>query len=146
MAVRKTLIGVLILALAMLVVAVPANAGLKPKSGDWFSAPVDPDDENNLSSIQFKVTNNGKRLKKVTIYWRCRDQSGYHTFRNPPIPIAITKKGRFKLVGEITPPTGQSTRDFTLAGRFLSRKKANYSMKLEGCGPRTTGRLTHVAS
>jgi hypothetical protein len=140
----KALIGVLIVALALPVVAAPANA-VKPTSGDWFSAAVDPDDENNLSSIQFKVAHNRKKLVKVTIFWRCGDQSGYHNFRNPPIPIGI-KKGRFKLVGATTPPAGQSTRDFTLKGKFLSRTKANYSMKLEKCGPKTTGKLTYAGS
>jgi hypothetical protein len=138
----KTLIGVLVAALVVLAVAAPANA-IKPKSGSWFSAAVDPEDEDNLSSVQFKVVKNRKKLTKVTIYWRCRDESGYYTFRNPPIPIAIAKR-KFKLVGASASPDGRSTKDFTLKGRFTSPKKANYSMKLEGCGPKTTGKLTYA--
>lgn len=141
----KIVIGVLIVALAALAVVAPANAG-KPKPGSWFSEDVDPDDEDNLSSIQFKVAKNGKSLKKVTIYWRCRDLSGYHNFTNPPIPIAVNKKKKFKLVGATTPPAGQSTKDFTLKGKFTSGKKAKYSMELEGCGPKTKGTLTHAES
>ena len=141
----KTLGGLLIVALMALVLVAPANA-VKPKSGDWFSAPVDLKDENNLSSIQFKVAHNRKKLKKVTIFWRCGDLSGYHNFSNPPIPIGINKKGRFKLIGATTPPAGQSTKDFTLKGRFVSRKKARYSMKLDGCGPKTRGKLRYAES
>ncbi len=140
----KTLVGLLIVALTAVAVTAPANAG-KPKTGFWFSAAVDPNDENNLSSIQFKVTNGGKKLKKVTIYWRCRKRSGYHNFTNLPIPIGIKKK-KFKLVGATTPPAGQSTKDFTLKGKFISGSKARYSMKLEGCGPKTTGKLIYAAS
>ena len=145
MAMGKTLAGLLIVALAVLAVVAPASA-VKPKSGDWFSAAVDRKDESNLSSIQFKVANGGKKLKKVTIFWRCRKLSGYHNFSNPPIPIGINKKKKFKLIGATTPPTGQSTKDFTLKGKFISRKKARYSMKLEGCGPKTTGKLTYAGS
>lgn len=141
MAFGKTLIGILLVALAALAMASPASAA-KPKAGSWFSAAVDPNDEDNLSSIQFKVAKNRKKLTKVTIFWRCGDQSGYHTFRNPPIPIGINKKMRFKLEGATTPPAGQSSRDFTLKGRFVSPKQASYSMKLQGCGPKTTGKLT----
>lgn len=144
MAVRKALVGLLMVALAVLAAqaaVAPANAG-KPKSGDWFSTAVDPEDESNLSSIQFKVVKNRKALKKITIYWRCRRLSGYHSFRNPPIPIFINRKKKFKLIGETTPPAGQSTKDFKLKGRFISRTKARYSMKLKGCGPKTTGKLT----
>jgi hypothetical protein len=139
----RTLIGILAVALAALALAAPANA-LQPKSGDWYAPEVDPNDESNFSSIQFKVANNHKQLTKVLIYWRCGDQKGYHTFRNPPIPIFITKKGRFKLVGATEPPAGQSSRDFTLKGRFTSRKKGRYSMKLKGCGPKTTGKLSYA--
>ena len=142
----KTLTGLLVVALTALAVAAPANATVKPKSGSWFSALVDPNDEDNLSSIQFKVAKSREKLTKVTIYWRCGDQSGYHSFRNPPIPIGINKQNRFQLVGATTPPTGQSTRDFTLKGKFISRKKARYSMKLKGCGPKTTGELTYAGS
>ncbi|MEZ5078662.1 MAG: hypothetical protein R2725_14610 [Solirubrobacterales bacterium] len=141
----KTLTGILVVALAALALAAPANA-FQPKAGSWFSGEVDPNDESNGSSIQFKVAKNRKKLTKFTIYWRCGDQSGYHSFRNPPIPIGINKKKRFKLVGATTPPAGQSTRDFTLKGRFVSSKKANYSMTLQGCGPKTTGRLRYAGS
>ena len=140
----KAVVGLLIVALAALAVAAPANAG-KPKSGDWFSEAVDPGDEDNLSSIQFKVVN-GKKLKKVTIFWRCGNRSGYHNFSNPPIPIEINKKNEFKLIGATTPPAGQSTKDFTLKGKFTSGKKARYSMKLKGCGPKTKGKLTYADS
>jgi len=139
----KRLTGLLVVALTALALAAPANA-FQPKSGSWFSAEVDPNDESNGSSIQFKVARNHKKLTKVTIYWRCGDQSGYYSFRNPPIPIAITKKKRFKLIGATTPPDGRPARDFTLKGRFISRKKARYSMKLKGCGPKTTGKLKYV--
>ena len=138
---RKILVGLLIVALAALAVAGPANAG-KPKAGNWFSAAADPNDENNLSSIQFKVAKNRKALKKFTIYWRCGNLSGYHSFRNPPIPIGINRKKKFKLVGATTPPAGQSTKDFRLKGKFIARKTARYSMKLKGCGPETTGKLS----
>jgi hypothetical protein len=141
----KTLVGVLIVVLTALAVVAPANAG-KPKPGSWFSTPVDPDDEDNLSSIQFNVAKSGKTLKKVTIYWRCRNLSGYHNFTNPPIPIGIDKKKKFELVGATTPPAGQSTKDFTLKGGFTSGKEARYSMQLEGCGPKTKGTLTPAAS
>ena len=144
MANGKKLIGVLAVALAMLAAAVPASA-VSPKSGSWFSSAADPDDEDNLSSIQFKVANNRKKLTSATIYWRCGNESGYYNFKNLPIPIAITKE-RFKLIGEATPPTGRTTRDFTLKGKFISAKKANYSMNLQGCGPKTTGSLTHAES
>ncbi len=144
MARGRTLVGFLFVALAVLTVAVPANA-FKPKSGSWFSAAVDPNDENNLSSVQFKVAK-GKKLKKVTIFWRCGNRSGYHNFSNPPVPIAINKKKKFKLIGATTPPAGQSTKDFHLKGKFTSRKKARYSMKLKGCGPKTTGKLTYAGS
>lgn len=138
----KTLVGILVVAFAVLVAVAPANAG-KPKSGDWFSEVVDPNDESNLSSIQFKVAN-GKKLKKLTIFWRCGNKSGYHNFSNPPIPIGIDKKKKFKVIGATTPPTGQSTKDFTLKGKFVSGKKAKYSMELENCGPRTRGELSYV--
>lgn len=147
MAMRKTLVGLLVVALTALTalaVAAPANAG-KPKAGDWFSELVDPDDEDNLSSIQFKVTKR-KLIKKVTIYWRCGNLSGYHSFRNPPIPIGINRKKKFKLYGATTPPSGQSQKDFLLKGKFISGKKARYSMKLKGCGPKTTGKLEYVGS
>jgi len=136
-------VALLAVALVALAAAAPANA-FQPKAGSWFSGEVDPNDESNFSSIQFKVAKSRKKLTKVTIYWRCGDQSGYHSFKNPPIPIGINKKKRFKLVGATTPPAGQSTKDFTLKGKFTSRKKASYSMKLQGCGPKTTGRLTHA--
>ena len=139
---ERILAGVLIFVLAALAVVVPANAA-KPKSGNWFSEQVDPADETNGSSIQFKVVK-GKKLKKVTIYWRCGKKSGYHSFRNPPIPIGIDKKKRFKLVGATTPPAGQSSTDFTLKGKFTSSKRARYSMKLKSCGPKTTGKLKYV--
>ncbi len=148
MAVRTTLVGLLLVALAALAaqaLTATADAG-KPKTGDWFSAEVDPGDESNFSSVQFKVTKSRKTLKKVTIYWRCRDLSGYHSFRNPPVPIAINRKKKFKLIGATTPPAGQSTKDFKLKGKFISRTKARYSMKLKGCGPITTGRLTFFPS
>ena len=135
----KALVGLLFVALAVLAVAAPASA-VKPKSGFWFSA--DPDDENDLGSVQFVLVK-GKELKKVTIFWRCGTRSGYHNFRNPPFPIGINKKKKFKLIGATTPPAGQSTTDFTLKGKFTSRKKARYSMKLKGCGPKTTGMLTY---
>lgn len=138
----KTLVWILVAALAALVVAAPANAA-KPKPGFWFSELVDRNDEDNLSSIQFNVAKNRKKMTQVTIYWQCRGQSGYYSFRNPPIPIGI-KKSKFKLVGATTPPTGQSTKDFTLKGKFTSRKKAKYSMKLKGCGPKTSGRLKYA--
>lgn len=142
-AVGKLLVGLLIAGLLVLAVAAPASAG-KPKSGDWFSDPVDPEDESNLSSVQFKVAG-GKKLKKVTIFWRCGTASGYHNFSNPPIPIGISKQKKFKLVGATTPPSGQPTKDFTLKGTFLSAKKAKYSMKLENCGPKTKGKLNYAA-
>ncbi len=66
------------------------------------------------------------------------------TFKNSPIPIGINKNQRFKLVGATSSPDGQSTKDFTLKGKFTSGKKASYSMKLQGCGPKTTGRLTYA--
>lgn len=144
MAIRRTLVAIAV-ALAALAVVAPASA-VKPKSGSWFSAAVDPRDEDNLSSIQFKVAKSGKKLKKVTIFWRCGNSSGYHNFRNPPIPIGINKKKRFKLIGATTPPAGQSTKDFTLKGKFVSRTKARYSMKLKTCGPKTTGTLDHFES
>jgi hypothetical protein len=139
----RTLAGFFVAALTALMLAAPASA-YQPKAGDWFSGEVDPNDESNGSSIQFEVAKNRKKLTKVTIYWRCGDLNGYHSFRNPPIPIGIDKKKRFKLVGATTPPAGQSTRDFTLKGRFISGTKANYSMKLQGCGPKTTGRLKYA--
>ena len=143
MAKGKTLVGVLILALAMLVVVAPASMA-KPKAGEWFSSAVDPEDEDNLSSIQFKVAKNRKQLTSTTIYWQCGNQSGYYNFKNLPIPIAISKE-KFKLVGEATPPTaGKTTKDFTLKGKFISGKKAKYSMKLQGCGPLIRGELTYV--
>ncbi len=145
MAVGKILVGLLIAALLVVTVVAPANAG-KPKTGDWFSDPVDPKDESNFSSVQFKVTNKGKKLKQVTIFWRCGNKSGYHNFSNPPIPIGINKQKKFKLVGATSPPSGQSTKDFTLKGKFLSAKKAKYSMKLENCGPKTKGKLTYAGS
>jgi hypothetical protein len=138
-AVRKTLVGVLLAALVALAVAAPANA-VRPKSGEWFS---DPNDDSKLSSIQFKVNRSGKKLKKWTIYWRCGDLDGYHSFRNPPIPIGV-RKGKFKLVGATEPPAGQSTKDFKLKGKFTSRKRGRYSMKLKTCGPKTTGKLAYV--
>jgi hypothetical protein len=140
----KIVVGLLVVVLTAVAVVAPANAG-KPKPGSWFSAAVDPDDEDNLSSIQFNLAKSGKALKKVTIYWRCRNLSGYHNFSNPPIPIGVNKK-QFKLVGATTPPAGQPTKDFTLKGKFTSGKKATYSMQLEGCGPRTKGTLTHAES
>jgi hypothetical protein len=140
----KTLIGVLILALAMLVAVAPASA-VQPKAGSWFSDAVDPKDEDNLSSIQFRVANNRKKLIKVTIFWQCGDQSGYYTFKNPPIPTSITKE-RFKLDGATASPDELSTKDFTFKGKFISAKKASYSMKLQGCGPATTGKLTFADS
>lgn len=136
--------GVLVVALAMLLVAVPASA-VQPKSGSWYSSVVDPDDEDNASSIQFTVANNRKKLVKVTIYWRCGNQSGYYSFRDAPVPTAI-KKGRFKLIGAAIPPTSGANRDFTLKGKFTSRRTARYSMKLERCGPKTTGELTFAES
>lgn len=142
MAKGRTFVGLLIVTLLALVVATPANA-FKPKSGNWFSEDVDPNDESNGSSIQFKVKK-GKKIKKVTIYWRCGDLGGYHSFRNPPFPIGINKKKKFELVGATEPPAGQSTKDFKLRGRFVSRKKARYSMKLDGCGPKTKGKITYV--
>lgn len=137
------LVGLLVVALVALTVAAPANAA-KPKSGDWFSEDVDPNDESNGSSIQFKVAGNRKKLKKVTIYWRCGKKSGYHHFTNPPIPIGINKKKKFKLVGATTPPSGQSSKDFTLKGKFKSRTTARYSMKLKNCGPKTTGKIKYL--
>jgi outer membrane protein W len=140
----KTLIGALLVALSMLVAVAPANA-VQPKPGSWFTNAVDPKDEDNLSSIQFKVANNRKKLVKVTIFWQCGDQSGYYTFKNPPIPTAITKE-RFKLVGASASPDERTTKDFTFKGKFTSPKKANYSMKLQGCGPATTGKLSFADS
>ena len=138
---RNTLVGnLLVVALAAAFPVAPANAA-KPNAGNWFSERVDADDESNLSSIQFKVASNRRKIKSMTIFWRCGDRSGYHNFRNLPFPIGINEEQKFKLVGATTPPTGQSTKDFTLKGEFVSRKKANYSMKLEDCGPRTTGTL-----
>ena len=137
------MIGLLVVMFAALALAGPANAG-KPKTGFWFSELVNPKDENNLSSIQFKVVGGGKSLKKLTIYWQCGKKSGYHNFTNLPFPIAINKNKRFKLTGATTPPSGQSQKDFTLKGRFVTKNKAKYSMKLEGCGPKTTGKLTYV--
>jgi hypothetical protein len=58
-----------------------------------------------------------------------------------PFPIGINEQQEFKLVGATTPPAGQSTKDFTLKGEFVSRRKAKYSMKLEDCGPKTRGTL-----
>ncbi len=140
----RTLAGLLVVALAALAVVGPAQAG-KPKAGSWFSQlPVDPNDEDNGSSVQFKVAGNHKKLKKVTIYWRCGSKSGYHNFRNPPIPIGINKKKKFKLVGATTPPAGQSSRDFTLKGKFTSKERGRYSMKLKGCGPKIKGKLEYV--
>jgi len=139
----RTLIGLFVVALTTLALAAPASA-FQPKAGSWFSSEVDPSDESNFSSIQFKVAKNRKKLTGFTIYWRCGDRSGYHTFRNPPIPTGINKKKRFKLVGATTPPSGQSTRDFTLKGIFISSKKARYSMKLKGCGPKTRGKLSYA--
>lgn len=144
MAAGKTLIGLLIVALTVLVAVAPANAG-KPKSGNWFSELVDPDDEDNLSSIQFRVAN-GKKLKTLTIYWRCGNKSGYHNFTNLPIPIGINKQKKFKVIGATTPPTGQTTTDFTLKGKFVSGKEAKYSMQLKGCGSATRGKLTYAGS
>ncbi len=141
MAVGKTLVGLLVVVFAFAAAATPVDAA-KPKAGTWFSDEVDVNDESNFSSVQFNVAKSGKKLKKVTIFWRCRKLSGYHNFRNPPFPIGINRKKRFKLVGATTPPAGQSSKDFTLKGRFTSRKKGRYSMKLQGCGPKTTGRLT----
>ncbi|MGA7434489.1 MAG: hypothetical protein WBW44_02590 [Solirubrobacterales bacterium] len=141
---QKVVIGLLVMLIGAFALAGPANAG-KPASGFWFSATVDPDNDSNLSSIQFKVVG-GKKLKKVTIYWQCGKKSGYHNFTNLPIPVGIHKKNRFKLVGATTPPTGQSQKDFTLKGRFTSKKRANYSMKLQGCGPKTTGKLKYAES
>lgn len=133
-------------ALGVFALATPVNAG-KPKTGSWFSeVPVNPDDEDNLSSIQFKVVGHGKKLKQLTIYWKCKKKSGYHNFTNLPFPIRINKRKRFKLVGATTPPSGQSTKDFILKGRFKSRKKGRYSMKLKGCGPATKGKLTYFKS
>lgn len=141
----KTLVGLLVVMVAALAVAAPASA-FQPKSGDWYAPEVDPNDEDNFSSIQFKVKKNHKQLTRFLIYWRCGDQSGYHSFKNPPIPIGINEKKRFKLVGATTAPAGQASRDFTLKGRFTSRKKARYSMKLKGCGPKTTGKLAYAES
>ncbi len=141
MAMARTLVGLLVVALALVAMAAPVDAA-KPKAGTWFSDEVDVNDDSNFSSVQFKVAKSGKKLKKVTIFWRCRKLSGYHNFRNPPFPIGINRKKRFKLVGATTPPAGQSSKDFTLKGRFTSRKKGRYSMKLKGCGPKATGRLT----
>ena len=132
--------GLIAAALALALLVAPADAA-KPNAGNWFSDPVDADDESNLSSIQFKVARSRKKIKSMTIFWRCGDRSGYHNFRNLPFPIGINEQKEFKLVGATTPPTGQSTKDFTLKGEFVSRKKANYSMKLEDCGPRTRGTL-----
>lgn len=144
MALGKIVVGLLVVALVVLAAVGPADAA-KPKSGNWFSEVVDPDDESNFSSIQFKVVK-GKKLKKVTIYWRCGKRTGYHHFTNPPFPIAINKKKKFKMIGATTPPPegGQSTKDFTLKGRFISRKTAKYSMKLEKCGPETTGKIIYA--
>ncbi|MGB0119685.1 MAG: hypothetical protein WBP55_01875 [Solirubrobacterales bacterium] len=139
---RKITVGLLVILFGAFVLAGPANAG-KPSSGFWFSEAADPANENNLSSIQFKVVG-GKKLKKVTIYWQCGKKSGYHNFTNLPIPVGINRKKRFKLVGATTPPSGQSQKDFTLKGRFTSKKKANYSMKLQGCGTKTTGKLKYA--
>ena len=88
---------------------------------------------------------NGKKLKKLTIFWRCGKSSGYHNFSNPPIPTGINKK-KFKVIGATTPPSGQSTKDFKLKGKFISGKKAKYSMKLENCGPKTKGKLTYAGN
>lgn len=137
------LAGLLVVALVALAAVGPANAG-KPKAGSWFSESVDPNDEDNLSSIQFKVAGNRKKLKKVTIYWRCGSKSGYHSFRDPPIPIFINKRKKFELVGATTPPAGQPAKDFTLKGKFTSGKRATYSMKVERCGPKTTGELEYA--
>ncbi len=144
---RTILVSLLIAALAALAVAAPASAA-QPKAGSWFSSEVDPKDEDNLSSIQFKVAKNRKKLVQFTIYWRCGNESGYHSFRNPPIPIGINKQQRFKLVGMAEAPSGQSqpSREFTLKGKFISRTKASYSMKLKGCGPWTRGKLSHADS
>ena len=141
MAMARTLVGLLVVALGLVAMAAPVDAA-KPKAGTWFSDEVDVNDDSNFSSVQFKVAKSGKKLKKVTIFWRCRKLSGYHSFRNPPFPIGISRKKRFKLVGATAPPAGQSSKDFTLKGRFTSRKKGRYSMKLKGCGPKATGRLT----
>lgn len=140
-AVRRTLVGLFIVALAFVAVTAPVDAAKKPKTGTWFSEHVDPDDDSNFSSVRFKVIRKGKELKKVTIFWRCRKLSGYHNFRSLPFPIGINKKKRYKLVGATTPPAGQSSKDFTLKGRFTSRKKGRYSMKLKGCGPKTKGKI-----
>lgn len=142
MSTRRALACFLVVALAVLVVAAPASAA-KPKKGSWFSDLLDDD---NPSSIQFKVRKKGKALKKLTIFWRCENRSGYHNFRNPPFPIGINKKKKFKVIGATTPPAGQSTKDFKLKGKFTSRKKARYSMKLKGCGPKTKGKLRHQSS
>ena len=132
--------GLIVVVLAVALVVPPADAA-KPKAGNWFSEPVDADDQSNLSSIQFKVANSRKKIKSMTIFWRCGDRSGYHNFRNLPFPIGINEQQEFKLVGATTPPAGQSTKDFTLKGEFVSRRKATYSMKLEDCGPKTRGTL-----
>jgi hypothetical protein len=136
----RTLVKLLSAALLVLAVAAPANAA-RPNAGNWFSEPADADDETNLSSIQFKVADNRKQIRKLTIFWRCGDRRGYHKFRNLPFPIGINERKKFKLVGATEPPEGQSTKDFTLRGEFISRKRANYSMELEGCGPKTKGKL-----
>lgn len=119
-----------------------ANAG-KPKSGDWFSIDETPDDSD-LSSIQFKVPGNGKTIKKLTIYWKCKDKPSYHEFRNPPIPIGINKKGKFKIYGATQPPSGQPQKDFELKGKFISKKLAKYSMELERCGGKQKGKIEFV--
>lgn len=139
---QKIMIGLLVVALGALALAVPSNAG-KPKTGEWFSNLVDANNEDNLSSIQFKVVGHGKKLKQLTVYWKCKKMSGYHNFTNLPFPIGINNKKRFKVVGATTPPSGQPQKDFTLKGRFVSKTKANYSMKLEACGPATNGKLSY---
>ncbi|MBK8295125.1 MAG: hypothetical protein IPK93_10265 [Solirubrobacterales bacterium] len=146
MKLEKLMIGLLVVMLGAFALSGPANAG-KPKTGSWFSdTPVNPKDEDNLSTIQFKVVGHGKKLKQLTIYWQCGSKRGYHHYTNLPIPVWINKKRKFKLVGATTPPSGQAQKDFKLKGKFVSRKKARYSMKLKGCGPKTTGKLRYYDS
>lgn len=146
MKLEKIMIGLFVVMLGAFVLTGPASAG-KPKTGSWFSdVPINPDDEDNLSTIQFKVVSHGKKLKQLTIYWKCEDKSGYHNFTNLPFPVGINKKRKFKLVGATTPPSGQVRKDFKLRGKFVSRTKARYSMKLEGCGSATTGKLRYLES
>lgn len=130
----KALVGLLIGVLVVSAMAMPANAA-KPKSGEWFSFLSDEEDP---SSIQFKVAKNRKKLKTLTIFWRC---GGIHNYSNPPFPIGINKKKKFKVVGATNPPAGQSSKDFTLKGKFTGSKNGRFSMKLNGCGPATKGKL-----